>query len=129
MPLPESIRVLASLIGLPAASVLVKTYGGTIIYVPTGQNPNGKRKNELIELLGTDAAGELMRNYGAERLTIPRCQADFRDERDRQIIAEFNAGMPAGRLARRYCMTERNVRNILKRSPPAAELTAPSEIC
>ena len=130
MSLPESIRTLAALIGLPAASVLVNTYGGLVIHVPTGRNPNGKVKATLVDLLGDEAAQKLIINYGGERLNIPRCQADWRDTRDRQIIAEFSAGVPAGRLARRYGMTDRNVRNILKRSPRPAELpsAAPQQI-
>jgi len=122
MALPESIRTLADLIGLPAASVLVKTYGGTVIQIPSGRKAEGKRLCELVQVLGFDAAEALILNYGGEHFTVPRCQADWRADRDRQMIAEYNAGMKPGSLARRYGMTDRNVRNILKRSPPPAEL-------
>ncbi len=113
--------MMAGLIGLPAASILVKNYGGLALDIPTGRG-NGRVKTYLVKLLGVEATAELIRNYGGERICIPRCMADFRDGRDRQIIAEFNAGASVRLLARRYGMTDRNLRNILKRSPAPAEL-------
>lgn len=114
--LPESVRDIVELVGLPAALALVKTYGGIYLKVPVGRR-EGQTRARLIEIMGHDAAKKFIAHHGGERLGIPRCAAALRDERDRSIIRDYDAGLPAAAIAQRERLTERQVRNILKRVP------------
>lgn len=117
--LPPSIRDLVDLVGFSATMALVKAYGGIHINkVPVhGAREHGAIRARLIELMGEEAALKLIQVYSGERLYIARCEAALRDERDRRIIADYDANTSAAVLALREGMTERNVRNILKRVP------------
>lgn len=117
--LPKSIRDLVDLVGMPATMALVRAYGGTCINkVPVhGAREGGAIRVRLIELMGAEAALKLIQTYSGERLPIARCEAALRDERDTRIIAAYDANTSAATLALREGMTERHVRNILKRVP------------
>lgn len=115
--LPQSIRDLVELVGMPATMALVKAYGGIYLKVPTGAREDGAVRARLIGLMGAENADKLIRTYGGERVSIARCDAALRDERDRRIIADYDADVSAATIALREGMTERNVRNILKRVP------------
>lgn len=115
--LPKSIRDIVDLVGLPATMALVRAYGGIYLKVPTGARADGAVRARLIALMGEDAAAALIRTYGGERVAIARCEAALRDERDSRIIAAYDANTSAATIALRENMTERHVRNILKRVP------------
>lgn len=121
MPLPQSILEMAAVIGLPAALALVKSYGGLELRVPIGKAAEGKVKSGLVALLGSVAAERLIRAYGGEKLNIPRCAGALRDQRDREILAAYDAGESPRKLCRTYGMTDRNLRYILKRAIPPPE--------
>ncbi len=76
---------------------------------------------DLVALLGEEKAGILMYHYGGERVSMPRCEAALRGARNREIIAKYDSGISAPRLAREYKMTERNIRTILKTVPECTE--------
>ncbi len=115
--LPRSVREILALIGLAPALALVQAYGGCILRVPTGAHADGQVRARLIGLLGGDAADVFIAHYGGERLSIPRCAAALRDERDAMIIAAYTSGRAVPTLAREHALTERQIRNILKRVP------------
>jgi hypothetical protein len=121
MPLPQSILEMAAVIGLPAALALVKSYGGLELRVPIGRVVESKGRSDLIALIGPDAADRLILAYGGERLTIPRCASALRDQRDREILAAYDAGESSRKLCKTYSMTDRNLRYILKRVIPPSE--------
>jgi hypothetical protein len=115
--LPESVRELIDLIGLAPTLALVNAWGGQILHVPTGDNPNSKARRRLVSVLGESATQALIWNYPGQRLTIARCVAAMRDARDRQIIAAYGDGTPVARLAAENFLTDRQIRTIIKRSP------------
>lgn len=125
MRLPQSIQEMSGLIGLPAALALVNAYGGLILRVPTGKRVGGKVESDLLALLGAESAKALIFNYGGQRISIARCCGALRDARDQKIIAEYGAGTSVRSLSKRHGMTDRNVRNILKRAIPPSEYDAP----
>lgn len=120
MSLPQSIKDIADLLGLAAALALVKRYGGTYLKVPVGLK-DGKVKGDLIALLGEEKALVFIRHYAGERVAIARCESSLRNARAIAIIAKYDSGVSAAKLAIEYGMTERNVRNILKRIPEGME--------
>lgn len=119
--LPESIRELVDHIGLEGALVLVKAYGGTVLRVPVGKRKDGKMYVSLVELLGEQTADVLVRVYGAGIMVVPRCADALRMARNAEMIAKYDSGIPAPKLARQYRLTDRQVRAILKTVPETVE--------
>jgi Mor family transcriptional regulator len=115
--LPRSIRDMIDVIGVTAALALVKAQGGIVIKVPMGKKEDGIARQRLIEIMGGQAADRFIAHYAGERLPIARCAQALRDERDRKIIEDYTAGTSVADLALREQMTERAVREILKRVP------------
>lgn len=115
--LPASVRDLIAVMGLQPAVALVQAYGGRSLRVPTGAHADGQVLARLTGLLGGAAAQAFIAHYGGERLTIARCAAALRDERDAQIIADYTAGRSVPALAGEHALTERQIRSILKRVP------------
>jgi Mor family transcriptional regulator len=108
--LPALLREVAELIGLPAALRLVEHYGGTLLYVR--QNPTADY--ELVEVIGMKAARRLADHFGLEQLEVPRCAEALRALRDREICRLYlEEDWTAGRLARKYGLTMRQVWRIL----------------
>lgn len=119
MSLPRSVRDVVDLVGFPAAMALVKAFGGTCVNkVPVhGSGRGGAIRDRLIELMGKEAAEKFIKTYSGERFAVARCEAALRAARDTEIIAKYDSDISAATLAIEYGMTERNVRNILKRVP------------
>ncbi|WP_300335597.1 Mor transcription activator family protein [Accumulibacter sp.] len=115
--LPASVRELIALIGLAPTLALVNVWGGQILHVPTGDNPNSKARRRLVAVIGDSATEALIWNYPGAKLTIARCVAAMRDERDRRIIAAYGAGTPVAQLVADHQLTDRRIRTIIKRSP------------
>lgn len=115
--LPRSVRDIIELVGVAPALALVHAFPGNILKVPTGAREDGQVRARLIDLMGEAAAVQFMSTYGGERLTIPRCHAALRDERDRRIIGDYDSGTSVPALAVKYQLTERQIRTILKRVP------------
>jgi hypothetical protein len=119
MSLPQSVSDLVDLIGHEATMRLVAAFGGILIEVPSGKSlgkVEGPLTARIIETLGGGLAARFMATYGGERLYIPRCAQAIRDERDRAIQADYDAGISVPDIARKYMISERWVWVVLKRS-------------
>jgi Mor family transcriptional regulator len=68
----------------------------------------------IAKLIGLKAALQLASEYGGESIYIPKNQAITRIVRNRAICEEFN-GSNCQELARKYRMTTRYIRDILKK--------------
>lgn len=115
--LPASVRELIDLLGAAPALALVRAFGGTVIKVPSRDRQESRLRERLIGVMGEAAARLFIDRYSGEALSIARCAAALRDERDRAIIAAYDGGASAASLATEHVMTERQVRTILKRVP------------
>lgn len=109
--LPESLRELVDLIGLPAALKLVERWGGiTAVYVPKDMTPG----HDLARALGFPAALKLSEVYGGDCLrNIPRCVGALRAVRDRQVLRLRADGLAPRDIAPQFGLTERRVWGIL----------------
>lgn len=121
--LPESVRGFVEVIGHAAAMRLVQAFPGITIVVPKGRHDMAMRER-LVNLLGAAEAAAFMSRYGGERITVPRCAALLRAERDRGIVSAYGAGTPAAELARQHGLSERQVWNILGQPLPDPEVPA-----
>lgn len=121
MSLPQSVKDIADLLGTAAALALVKAYGGVYVKCPVAGGRDGKTRRDLFAILGEEKANIFIRHYAGERVAVARCHSSLRDARDTEIITKYDSGVSAAKLALEYGMTERNVRNILKRIPEGME--------
>lgn len=115
--LPASILEIIDLVGSDPALALVREFGGTVIKVPSRERREGRTREALVEAMGEPAATLFIGRYSGEMLTIARCAAALREQRDRAIIAAYDAGQPVSRIALSNRLTERQVRTILNRQP------------
>ena len=115
MSLPQSVVDLIELLGHEAAMRLVDAFGGLEIEVPNGR-VEGPLTARIIQTLGGGLAARFMAHYGGEALYIPRCVQAIRDERDRAIQADYDAGSRVPDIAQKYMISERWVWVVLKRA-------------
>lgn len=107
--LPGILRDIAALIGLPGMLALVEHYGGVRLYVPVRFDPD----HALVKVLGHGAAAKLIEQYGGlDHFDVPRAVRAIDAVRNAAIRAEYGE-LSQGQLARRYRLTERQIRNIL----------------
>ncbi|MDO8704006.1 MAG: Mor transcription activator family protein [Sulfuricaulis sp.] len=108
--LPESLREVVDLIGLPATLRLVENFGGVIqVYVPRQIEPD----HPLATVLGLSTARKLVPRYGADYLrNIPRCALGLRRIRNTEIRRRHRAES-AAKLALVFALTERQIWTIL----------------
>lgn len=102
--LPPSLQEIVEVIGLAATVKLVEHWGGVRLWVPSDVSAD----HQLRRRLGP-AADKLARHFGLELLTVPRAVVALRRIRNDQIRARKAAGETAARLAREFCLTERQV--------------------
>lgn len=120
--LPDTIRTVAQLIGLPLTLRLVETLGGTTFPVSKNKTRMGQIRFEaLAEVVGVEAADALTRHFGGDMLSIAKCDVALRELRDRQIREEFDlitdehpALYAVVQLARKNRITDRQIWRILK---------------
>ena len=112
---------LVDAIGLVAARRLVREYGGKQIKIPSGSRPGGTFCAWLDESLGVEAARALKATFGGETITVPMLYDQMLAARNRLIVADFDGGMSMLELVRKYELTERQIRTILKQ--PAGDDT------
>jgi len=106
--LPDGLRDIAELIGLPLALRLVEARGGRRFYFPYGVAP----EHALVQLIGQEAAEILCREYPGERLEIPRATNYHRAVRNAHIHQSLAKGVSQSALAGDHGLTERQIRNI-----------------
>ena len=118
--LPQSVQDIIALVGLDAALAFVRAFGGRGgLKVPMTRT-DGAVGARLVATMGPAAAERFMGCYGGERMSVPKCQQALRDARNAAIIADYDAGTSVVALFERHGLTERQLRNILKRSPGSA---------
>lgn len=125
--LPESARLLVSLIGLRNTVKLVETLGGTSFPVALRKNRQGEIRYEMLaEVVGVDAANILTRHFGNDMLYIPLCKTALRELFYREVRAEFDritqefsALHAVATLASKYRMSDRQIWRVLKKQDDA----------
>lgn len=110
--LPPRLAELAGVIGLAATLRLVEARGGTRVYVPEAANDD----HWLMRLIGRGPFERLVAWRPREHVELDRAAGALRAARDRQILAEHQAGASSSALALQYGLTQRQIFNILARS-------------
>lgn len=82
--------------------------------MPLDRLPEAHRK--LAAVIGVEATVELCKAFGGMPIYIPKVDALFEAQRNRQILAEYN-GYNIASLAHKYNLSARTVQRILAGEP------------
>lgn len=83
--LPESVKEIVEVIGLPDTEKLVKAFGGCSFQFARSGSYFARLKN----VLGQDVAIKLQRYMGGCEVYIPRCETALRILRNQRLYADF----------------------------------------
>lgn len=111
-----NIELIANTIGVAASLALVKKEGGKIRRVP--DKPSDWLLIALPEDEHPGAAKAFCGMFRQSIMTIPKAMAWRRAQRDRQIIAAYDAGASVHELVEEHDLTEKQIRIILNRPAP-----------
>lgn len=107
--LPESLKPIAELIGMPSTISLVERYGGGRLYIPR----NANNDHALVQVLGREAVEALASVHAGESIELPLATAALRRARDMEIYRRYNSGDSAEQLAKDYGATRRHIYRIV----------------
>ena len=107
MPSPPVLEDIKELIGWPATQALLEAFGGQTISIP------GRSSAALSQVVGPDAAAKLSARYGGAQLYIAKTYRRAWPERNQRILRDYQSGVPVRRLAQKYELSDRQIRNIL----------------
>lgn len=120
--LPESLRDLQALIGLPATMQLVKRWGGLRIKIPSQYHDD----HELVRVAGHLAMVKIVQAHAGCNLYIPRALTALLAIRNVQMLTRHEGGESAAKLALEFGMSERQFWKIAKR-PEALRVPRPEQ--
>jgi hypothetical protein len=106
--LTQRMQPLIDAIGYDATVSLVAALGGTRIYVSC------RPDSPVAAIVGAEASERLRRAVGQEVVDLPRCLHWLLGRRNEEIVARSMAGETQEELARRFRITERHVRRVLR---------------
>lgn len=112
--LPPVAAALAKLIGRRLTLALASSVTAGMVYVPRHPKPS----NKLVKVIGMAATIKLSESFGGRAVRIPVCGKVRRAERNAAILRLALSGVTQAEIARRFGMTDRQVRNVLA-CPPA----------
>ncbi|HHV7522971.1 TPA: Mor transcription activator family protein [Burkholderia orbicola] len=124
--LPDFVRLLIRLIGMPKTVMLIEKLGGTTFPVAKRLSRQGEVRYQLLaEVVGVEAADRLTEHFGGEPLYIPTCAKAVRLARDRRIRADFDtitrehsSLYAVVKLVQRNKLSDRQIWRILKQEDP-----------
>jgi len=106
--LPESLKQIAEDSSLGDVLLLVEYYGGNRIYVPL------EKTEQRFPLLSKSAREALLKNHGGEIISIPNLKKLRGIDRNKSIVDDYKRQGKVSDLVRKYGLTERRIRDIIK---------------
>lgn len=110
--LPPLMQDIANIVGFDDTLKLAKTYGGTRIHVPVDMNTHHK----FATLLGMEQAQKMRAAFQGETIVIAQCTNYFKQQRNTEIIKQYNNNTSTHTLARENGLTERQIYTILSKT-------------
>lgn len=95
--LPESLRDIASQIGIEKTLAIVEKFAGRKIWIP--RNPRSDWV--MFEVLGCEAAGKLVKLCGGSQIEIPLCKA-FRIAARNELIRKDRECLTIQKMIEKY---------------------------
>lgn len=127
MALPATIQTIVRLVGHAKAMALVHDLGGQSYRFPVS------RKSDvweyLVELIGARSAEVLCQEFGGSEVYIALCHQAIKADRNRSMIARYEALLAAGHssrgavtvLVREFRLSNRQIENIINGPSPAGD--------
>lgn len=115
----STVNLLIALIGENAARRMmkVKHFGGGSFEFPLSETGLGAAKFAgLAEVVGLANAQRLCKHFGGEKLYIPKDTDTDLKKRNQKMVNSYNSGMSVDELRREYGLSDRQVRDILKKT-------------
>lgn len=110
---PPVVEELLPLVGLEATLLLITAFQGEDIDV--GADLSGEDMQQVTALIGKERASKLQQYFEGTRFRIPRLsQIETRAQHIRIVIG-YQQGVRPRDLGRIYNLTDRQVRNVLRR--------------
>ena len=78
------------------------------------ENCNLQSIRELRVFLPTDSIYLLIKNFGGCTIYLPKIEQLIKSARNDRIIEEYQSGASMLSLSRKYALTERQIRSIIK---------------
>lgn len=127
MALPAIIQTIVRLVGHAKAMKIVEDLGGQEFRFPV--TPMADVLEHLVDLVGPHATDRLYRHFSGQAVYIARCDAAIRADRDRSIIARYEALLAEGHssrgavsvLVREFRLSNRRIQAIVNGPSPAGE--------
>ncbi len=98
MALPETIQIIVGIIGHGPAMELVRAFGGQDFRFPARRE--GAAWESLVEILGERLARKLQEAFAGSETYIALCDRALRADRDRRMIARYDALLAEGHSSR-----------------------------
>lgn len=108
---PGVFHELRTMIGAEKTAEMVQWLGGTCLYIPSKHTA----EHSITTWLGLELSQKVCAEFGGLSIEIPRMVELKRTERNAQIIADRTDGLSINKIARKYEMTARNIRNIINK--------------
>ncbi|MDP0232215.1 Mor transcription activator family protein [Glaesserella parasuis] len=117
--LPDSVREIVAVIGLPATEKFVKAFGGFSFQF----SKSAKYFDKLREVLGQEDAVKLQSYMQVGEVYIPRCETALRILRNQQLYADFchlteteklSGRMAIMRLCQKYQICDRTAWEVVR---------------
>lgn len=112
---------LIALVGYVAAEELISAWGPGRIYIP--ETPG--QDHPITLRIGPYRAKDLAARCGGGPLELPAPTALLKQRRNDLIRAAYHEGAPKRALARRYGLSPRTIRQIVKETPRCKEHAQP----
>ncbi|MFZ4221484.1 Mor transcription activator family protein [Enterobacter ludwigii] len=88
--LPDSVQVIAGLIGFEATEKLIERLGGRSFPIGKAMSSRGERRlNLLQQVIGESNTTLICRHFGGATLYIPRCDKAFSEWRNKRFVDEI----------------------------------------
>jgi hypothetical protein len=107
--LTEPLQEIEKVLGLERTLLLINTYGGSKIYVPT----ENSSKSRITRDLGMEIAQILVDNFGGEYIYIAKAAVMLMNARNKELRAA-RSELSVHKLARKFDLSERQVFNICR---------------
>ncbi len=121
-------NTLLEVVGKKSAEKLVSEFGGLRIYIPR------KGDSKISAVIGDEAYSTLRAFVGGDYIEIPLLLQHKRMQRNLEIREYSRNGMPIADIAKKFSMTDKSIRAIIKgKEKPQNEFNSSSqslvEIC
>ena len=107
-------QAVVQLLGDNIADRLRQQLGGVSVKLPKLGNERSTVFSQLVAAIGPESTDKLLKHLSGEQIYIPKGQDALLAQRNREILAAYQAGESTNQIARRLQLSTRRVRDLIK---------------